>query len=266
METPSPEKQNAVIMGRKTWDSIPPKFRPLEGRINVVLTSKDASSFPSNVHVAASLEDATSQLCRIQNVGHVFVIGGSQVYEESFKSGLVNRVIYTQVSNIPDELKFDAFFPELQDGEWTCRPYECGDKENSHENGDIHTDSKSGLTYQFLEYTKVPTTATIDEGPDVNPEEMQYLNLCREIIETGVSAMRMSLIIYRWSTCNLNLFRLAYFAEPTRRSHWNGDTLQVWNANAFLTTRRHPSSPYHQAYLLAWRGRRVAVVHCGMLA
>ena len=40
--TVDPAKQNAVIMGRKTWESIPPKFRPLAGRLNIVLSRSEA--------------------------------------------------------------------------------------------------------------------------------------------------------------------------------------------------------------------------------
>jgi dihydrofolate reductase len=188
MEPPSPEKQNAVIMGRKTWDSIPPRFRPLQGRTNVVLTSNSSLPVPSDVVVASSLQDATSQLEKLSNLGYVFVIGGGQVYEESIKSGLVNRVIYTQVSNIADDTKFDAFFPELKDTEWECHPFSSNDKENDNGNEECHTDPETDLQYQFLDYRKIrQARQTIQEGPHVNPEEMQYLDLCREIMETGVS-------------------------------------------------------------------------------
>jgi len=188
MEPPSPEKQNAVIMGRKTWESIPSKFRPLDGRTNVVLTSTTtASEYPPHVLVASSLQDATSQLAKVENLGRVFVIGGAKVYEESIKSGLVNRVIYTKVSNVPEDAKFDAFFPELKETDWDCRPFQSNDKENTVESGDVKTDVKSGLEYQFLDYTKKARQLVIEEGPEVNPEEMQYLDLCREIMESGVS-------------------------------------------------------------------------------
>ena len=43
--TVDPEKQNAVVMGRRTWESIPPKFRPLKGRVNIVLTRNPASEW-----------------------------------------------------------------------------------------------------------------------------------------------------------------------------------------------------------------------------
>jgi len=186
MEPPSPEKQNAVIMGRKTWESIPNKFRPLEGRTNVVLTtSTPASSYPPNVVVASSLKDATSQLEALDNLGHVFVIGGAKVYEESLQCGLVNRVIYTKVSNVDDDQKFDAFFPELKETEWECRPFHSEDKENDSQG--VQKDAKSGLEYEFLDYTK-KIRQPIQEGPEVNPEEMQYLDLCRDVMETGVSA------------------------------------------------------------------------------
>lgn len=74
-------------MGRKTWDSIPPKFRPLPGRINVVLTRNaseaDSDSAYPEVLVCASLDSAMSLLASAEHaekVEMVFVIGGGQVY------------------------------------------------------------------------------------------------------------------------------------------------------------------------------------------
>ena len=55
--TENPEKRNAVIMGRKTWESIPQKFRPLAGRINVVLTRQEGYQAGNNdVIVCKSLQ------------------------------------------------------------------------------------------------------------------------------------------------------------------------------------------------------------------
>lgn len=167
----SGDGNNAVIMGRKTWDSIPPKFRPLPGRTNVVLTRSGSSGeYPDNVLVASSLQDAVAQL--EDAAGDIFVIGGAQVYQESIDSGLVNRVVYTEVSNLPEDAEFDAFFPKLDKTDWECCPFGGEDA--------IQEDAKSGLKFQFLDYTRVP------EGDDINPEEMQYLQMCRDIIENGV--------------------------------------------------------------------------------
>lgn len=174
-----PGTNNAVIMGRKTWDSIPPKFRPLPSRTNVVLTRSTNTDYPDNVLVASSLKNALDQLS--EDVDQVFVIGGAQVYQESIESGLVNRVIYTKVSNVDDESNFDAFFPTLDKSKWECQTYGEADKENGGPAPGPEIDAKSGLNYEFLDYTLIP------EGPEVNPEEMQYLKMCREIIEEGVS-------------------------------------------------------------------------------
>jgi dihydrofolate reductase len=89
-KTHSPDKQNAVVMGRRTWESIPPKFRPLPGRINVVLTrsASDGSAqtqYPGEVLVSTSLDHALSLLASEEhggNVETVFVIGGGQVYRQ----------------------------------------------------------------------------------------------------------------------------------------------------------------------------------------
>lgn len=228
-------------MGRKTWESIPPKFRPLEGRTNVVLTTSSTASgsaaFPDNVVVASSLADATTKLEKLDNLGHVFVIGGGKVYEESIESGFVNRVIYTKVSNIPNDTKFDAFFPELKEDEWECRPFQSNDKENSADSEDVHTDKKSGMTYEFLNYVKkTRQTTLIEEGPEVNPEEMQYLDLCREIMESGVS---MAEIVWYY-VFGISLYEylhvLLSIPDSTGRSNWNWHLVQVWYSDALLAS------------------------------
>lgn len=204
---PSPNLVNAVIMGRKTWDSIPPRFRPLDNRLNIVLTRQGVQGgVPEGVLVASSLEEAMQTLERKSDVGYAFIIGGGEIYKQSVSSGLVDRVIYTNVKNLPEDTKLDAYFPELCEEEWDCIPY-AEKKENVGEDQHVdkktkleaveYEDEKSGLKYEFLEYvrrtprgrrTVTPSVEEggIAEGADVNPEEMQYLEICREIIENGV--------------------------------------------------------------------------------
>ena len=160
------------------------------------------------VLVAASIEEAMQKLERRADHGYTFIIGGGEIYFQGVKSGLVKKVIYTNVKGLPNDTKFDAFFPELCDAEWDCVPYTV--KENS-ENEDVnhmdkkakkaveHEDSKSGLRYEFLEYIRKQDVTTptesfsssrepedVPEGAEINPEEMQYLKICRDIIENGV--------------------------------------------------------------------------------
>jgi dihydrofolate reductase/thymidylate synthase len=167
LSTADPSKINAVVMGRKTWESIPTKFRPLSGRTNVVLTSSNAP-FPPGVLVASSLADAWQQLANRDDLGAIFVIGGATVYQQAMEQNYVHKVVYTSVdtSSSPTTFEFDTFFPELSENEWTLE----GDKENA----ETHTHEKSGLTYQFLTYTRP------------NHQEQQYLDLIRSIIDTGV--------------------------------------------------------------------------------
>lgn len=69
----------AVIMGRKTWDSLPPRFRPLPGRVNIVITRQPGWSAPG-ARPAASLPQALA-LCPPQ--AGAWVIGGAQIYAGS---------------------------------------------------------------------------------------------------------------------------------------------------------------------------------------
>jgi len=76
-------KQNAVIMGRNTWESIPKKYRPLPRRLNIVLSRK-MSEPPEGAVLCSSLQDALDRLRSApytDTVEKVFVIGGTTVYE-----------------------------------------------------------------------------------------------------------------------------------------------------------------------------------------
>lgn len=101
--TRDPLKRNAVIMGRKTWESIPPKFRPLDDRVNIVLSrnpsAKSGLDLPPSVLVAESLEGALGLLGEGSEAGKgvesIFVIGGGAVYAEAVALRDVCAKIYT---------------------------------------------------------------------------------------------------------------------------------------------------------------------------
>ena len=100
-------------------------------------------------------------------------------------------------------MQFDAFFPRLSKNDWDCRPYSHGDSERqqyhdpvqgqpslsqsqSPSQPSLHQDEATGMTYKFIDYTRIP------EGPELNPEEMQYLDLCRDILQNGVSKKKFN--------------------------------------------------------------------------
>ncbi len=91
-----------VVMGRKTWDSLPARFRPLPGRRNVVVSRNPDFGAPG-AELAASLPAA---LERLADAPRVVVIGGAQLYAEALP--LVTELLLTEVDA---ELAGDAFFP-----------------------------------------------------------------------------------------------------------------------------------------------------------
>lgn len=120
-----------VIMGRKTWDSLPPKFRPLPGRRNVVITRQQGWK-EDGAEPASSLADALS-LCGQSE--EVWVIGGAQIYAQA--EPLAQRI---EVTEIAQDFEGDAFAPPLG-SEWI---------EAARED---HI-SSNGLKFSFITYDK----------------------------------------------------------------------------------------------------------------
>ena len=121
-----------VIMGRKTWDSLPARFRPLPGRRNIVLT-RDRAWRAEGAQTAASITDA---LALLEGTPKAFVIGGAEVYTLALP--LATELVLTEIDA---DLNGDTFFPPWDRSQFTvmsCEPHL----------------SESGVRYSFVTYTK----------------------------------------------------------------------------------------------------------------
>lgn len=87
------DARNSVIMGRKTWDTIPERFRPLARRHNVVVSRNRALDVGPEATLAHSLEEALAIPC----VGERFVIGGGMLYAEALQHPDCEVLYITQV-------------------------------------------------------------------------------------------------------------------------------------------------------------------------
>jgi dihydrofolate reductase / thymidylate synthase len=110
-ETQSDDAENAVIMGRKTWESIPARFRPLDDRLNVVVTHKRDYEVPEGVMRAGSIAEALQRIAKLgAGIERVFVIGGGEIYHHGITMPECRRLYVTRVEG---EYGCDAFFPAI---------------------------------------------------------------------------------------------------------------------------------------------------------
>ena len=97
-----------LIMGRKTWESLP--IKPLPGRINIVIASEGASI--PDYYVTHSLQEALSLAADVNHVSAsgidktIFVIGGGKLFKEALPLATV-----LHITEIPGDYQCDVFFP-----------------------------------------------------------------------------------------------------------------------------------------------------------
>jgi len=98
---------HCLIMGKKTWESLPVK--PLAGRTNIVITDNELDCFDCAL-TARSIGEALS-LCKPDR--EIFIIGGGSVYRQFMP--LADRLLVTHIHKYFDA---DTYFPEISDREW----------------------------------------------------------------------------------------------------------------------------------------------------
>ena len=126
---------NTIVMGRKTWDSLPKK--PLPNRFNVVITSQERHFEEMTAFIPFS--EAVSRLKHSPKEDDWFIIGGGQIYKELLP--YCDRVYVTKIFKNHNQV--DTYFPNLDESEeWT--PAACTDIRQYKD-----------LTYQFWQYDRI---------------------------------------------------------------------------------------------------------------
>ncbi len=107
--TQHPDHQNAVLMGRKTWDSLPLHYRPLPLRRNIVI-SRQSFSFGHDASGAPSLDAALAIAKADPKIEFAFVIGGGMIYEEALRHPHCCKIYRTLVLSA---FQCDTVLPEI---------------------------------------------------------------------------------------------------------------------------------------------------------
>lgn len=97
---------NTVIMGRKTYESLPENKKPLPNRINIVIT-RDSNFKANGCIIVNSLEEA---LLKADNKNDTFIIGGGEIYKQALN--FVDKIYITEIN---EEFVGDTYFPKLSD-------------------------------------------------------------------------------------------------------------------------------------------------------
>ncbi|MBG6182368.1 dihydrofolate reductase [Arthrobacter sp. CAN_A214] len=135
-----------VVMGRRTWESFPDRFRPLPGRTNIVVTSADAIG---GAVVVDSVDAAIDTALESAGGEEVWIIGGGQVYETALA-----RANAAFVTVIEAEVEGDTFAP-LLDSDWKLSAL-------TPETGWLT--AENGTRYRISLWTRVSSFRPPDEG------------------------------------------------------------------------------------------------------
>ncbi|MFM7233172.1 MAG: dihydrofolate reductase [Flavobacteriales bacterium] len=120
-----------VIMGRKSWESLPAKYRPLPNRENVVIT-RDSSYTADGAHVFGNLQDALNA-AKDAKATVAFIIGGGQIYSQALHSNRINELYLTHVEAAFSDA--DVFFPTIDNTMWNRQLLESFEADERNEYG-----------------------------------------------------------------------------------------------------------------------------------
>lgn len=127
---------HCVITGRKNYESIPEKYRPLPGRTNIIVTRQTNYSAPGAI-IVNTIEEAFNT-AKSKGETECFIIGGAEIYSHTIS--VADKIYLTKIHN---KFEGDTYFPELQNNLW---------KELSRK--DYARDEKNKCACSFIELVR----------------------------------------------------------------------------------------------------------------
>lgn len=118
-------KGHFVVMGRKNYDSIPEKFRPLPNRKNIVITRQKNFNAPG-CDVVHSMEQAVS-IARTHGEEELFIIGGAEIYKM-----ILDQADLLYLTEIDATIEGDTFFPDFDKSQWKVVSKTSHGKDEKH--------------------------------------------------------------------------------------------------------------------------------------
>ena len=104
-----------VIMGRKNFESIPEKYRPLKNRDNIIIT-RNRNYTAEGCAIVHSIEESIEYVNKNLKTNELFIIGGGEIYKKSLEMNVVDRMYITHIETAFDG---DTFFPEINGENWS---------------------------------------------------------------------------------------------------------------------------------------------------
>lgn len=156
---------NAVVMGRKTWQSIPTQFKPLADRCNVVISQKHQGyDYGDGVHVCSCLDSALDYIDQYsiggKGIEEIYVIGGALLYNQTFYHPRLTKIYKTLVND--PTATYDTYIPTQIPKKFVLDDV-----------SDLQTSRNNVTQYQFQTFIK--------------HQEYQYLDMISEVIQHGAT-------------------------------------------------------------------------------
>ena len=128
---------HCIITGRKNYESIPEKFRPLSNRTNIIITRQKDYSAPGTI-ITDSIEEAMN-VARKYNETEVFIIGGADIFNQT-----INKTDKIYLTRIHHSFEGDVFFPEIDFTQWRLIKEQV-----------VNADEQNKYDYSFCEYIRI---------------------------------------------------------------------------------------------------------------
>lgn len=164
-------KQNAVIMGRKTWDSLHEKFKPLPKRYNIVLTNSQTPEIYRNNKNVIFVNLETFNSLDLSLYENLYIIGGGEIYNLALQTNRVIKLYVTEIYGYDKEC--DVTFPKFE-------------YQSIVNVSQFNYSSKNCLYYRHIVYNINWYYLGCDNRLWYNKEEQHYLDIMQHILENGI--------------------------------------------------------------------------------